>query len=172
MNLLRAQILAAKVVAKLAPLCARIEIAGSIRRQRPWVNDIDLVLLPQPGQREVIQFKLRAGCAAVSEGDQNAIYRMPCGKPGEEIQLDLFFARPRVEDLLGCTPGNFGSLLVCRTGSKEHNIFLVEHAKRQGLVWKPYSGVFRDGECLAGEEEAAIFAALGLDFIPPEKRER
>ena len=171
MNLIRAQQLAEAIVAKLAPHCLRIEIAGSIRRRRAHVNDIDLVLLPRPGEREAILYRIRGACPVVTEGEQNCIYRMPL-KPGEEFQLDLFFARPPVADLLGSTPGNFGTLLLCRTGSKEHNIHLVQHAKQQGLLWRPYAGVFRGEDCLAAEDEAGIFTALGLDFIPPEQRER
>lgn len=175
MNLDRAEALATRVKARLAPHCERIEIAGSIRRRREWVNDIDLVILPRAGERETIQAQIRSGCGVEVEGPQNCIYRMP-PKPNsggyEWIQLDIFFARPAQQDLLGSTPGNFGTLLVCRTGSKEHNIWLVEHAKRQGLLWKPYAGVFDGDRCLASEEEADIFATLDLPFIPPLKRER
>lgn len=54
-----------------------------------------------------------------------------------------------------------------------HNIYLVEHAERQGLRWNPYWGVFDgSGRCLASADEEAIFKALGLNFIPLEKRER
>jgi DNA polymerase (family 10) len=173
MNLDRAKSLADRVKSRLAPHCERIEIAGSIRRLRDWVNDIDLVILPKPGERETIQAQIRSGCGVEVEGEQNCIYRMPLPSGGLEwIQLDIFFARPAQQDLLGYTPGNFGTLLVCRTGSKEHNIYLVEHAKRQGLVWRPYAGVFAGDRCLAGESENEVFTALGLEWIAPVDRER
>lgn len=165
-------ILADKIIAALRPLCERIEVAGSIRRRRPEVNDIDLVLLPRPGQTETIKDRCRARCHQVTDGPQNAIFRLqlPDLTP---LQLDLFFATPPSRDLLTATPGNFGTLLLCRTGSKEHNIFLVEHAKRLGLIWKPYAGIFdAAGRCLAAELEAEIFTALDLSWIPPEQRER
>lgn len=88
-------------------------------------------------------------------------------------QLDVFYARPAETDLLSRKPGNFGSMMVCRTGSKGHNIYLVQHAKRIGLKWSPYDGVFNEaGQCLGNESEEDVFAALGLEWIAPERRER
>lgn len=168
MNLARAALIATKIAASLAPLCEKIEIAGSIRRARPLCGDIDLVILPRPGEQAAIKARCKQKCAVVIDGPQNCIYRM-----GDDTQIDIFFARHPVKELLQTIPGNFGSLLLCRTGSKEHNIYLVEHAKRRGLQWKPYEGVFdEDGYCLASETEESIFDALNLGFVPPERRER
>lgn len=172
MNLSRALKIAEQIEGTLLPWAERIAIAGSIRRRRPSPNDIDLVILPKPGKLGMIKGRCMQNCAVVTDGEQNAIYRLRLPDQSE-IQLDLFFARPPARDLLTSTPGNFGSLLVCRTGSKEHNIFLVEHAKRMSLIWKPYAGVFNAaGECLAAESEEQIFQALDLAFIAPERRER
>lgn len=164
--------MAEKIKAELAPMCDLIEIAGSIRRQRAEVGDIDLVVLPRAGQLGAIKDRCRRSCRVITDGEQNFICNLRLA-PGREFQLDIFFARPAVKDLLQTVPGNFGSLLLCRTGSKEHNIFMVEHAKRLGLVWRPYAGVFDgDGYCLAAESEPEIFKALDLEFVPPERRER
>lgn len=171
MNLARARNIADKIVMELSPLCERIALAGSIRRARPWVNDIDLVIRPRPGQLQAIKERCAQRCAVVTDGQQNCIYRLRLSDQ-TELQLDIFFARPAARDLLTATPGNFGSLLLCRTGSKEHNIFLVEHAKRLGRVWQPYAGVFAGEECLAADDEGEIFTALDLEFIRPEDRER
>lgn len=168
----RALKMAEKIEGELLPFCERTAIAGSIRRRRPHVNDIDLVLLPKPGKLGSIKGRCMMRGHVVTDGDQNAIYRYRLAD-ATELQLDIFFARPAASDLLTATPGNFGSLLLFRTGSKEHNIFLVEHAKRMGLVWKPYAGVFTiDGQCLAAESEDEIFKALDLAWIKPEARER
>lgn len=172
MKLERATVIAHKIVAALQPLCERIEIAGSVRRARPEVNDIDLVLLPRPGQTAAIKARCRERCAQVSDGDQNSIFRLQLPDL-TQLQIDLFFARPASADLFDTTPGNFGSILLCRTGSKEHNIWIVEHAKRLALEWSPYRGVVdAAGRVIASETEAEIFRALDLNFIPPEGRER
>jgi len=160
--------LAAACLDQLAPYCEQIEIAGSIRRRRHWCNDVDLACLLKEGRRPALIDRLRQRCQIVTEGAENLIVKLPCGN-----QLDLFLARPPYRDLLDSRPTNFGSIFLCRTGSREHNIFLVEHAKTLGLVWKPYQGVFdADGYCLASATEADIFKALDLPFIPPEQRER
>mgnify|MGYP001488384665 CR=1 FL=1 len=172
MQLKRALSIGQSVVAALAPHCERIEIAGSIRRQRPEVGDLDLVILPQPGKLDSIKARCAQRCARVTDGGQNCIFRMQL-QDLTQFQIDLFFARPATRDLLQSVPGNFGTLLLCRTGSKEHNIWLVEHAKRLGLTWNPYRGVIdAEGYVLASESEEEIFKALDLEFVPPEKRER
>lgn len=172
MQLKRARVIAEQIVERLDFYCERIEIAGSIRRQRPQVNDIDLVILPKPGHLLAIKERCAVSCARITDGDQNAIFRLNLNAI-ESIQLDLFFAHPAASDLLTSTPGSFGSLLLCRTGSKEHNIWLVEHAKRVGRKWNPYHGVYAaDGQLIASESEEDIFRALDLEFMPPERRER
>ena len=172
MNLKRAMAIGESVMNALAPHCEQIEIAGSIRRQRAEVGDLDLVILPKPGKLDIIKARCAQRCARVTDGGQNCIYRMQLPDL-TQFQIDLFFARPANRDLLQYVPSTFGTLLLCRTGSKEHNIWLVEHAKRLGLTWNPYRGVIdAEGYVLASESEEEIFKALALEFVPPEKRER
>lgn len=172
MKLARAIVIGLKIQEQLAPLCERIEIAGSIRRVRPEVGDLDLVILPKAGQLAAIKARCQQKCEAIRDGEQNCIYRV--GLSDQTLfQIDIFFARPAISDLLQTVPGNFGTLLLCRTGSKDHNIYLVEHAKRLGLRWNPYRGVIdAQGKVLASESEEKIFKALDLPWIKPEDRER
>ena len=160
--------IADRIKAELAPFCERIEIAGSIRRGRAEVNDVDFVILPKPGQMAAIKARCEKKCAVVKDGEQNYIVRLPTG-----FQVDIFFARPAVKDLLQTVPGNWGTLLLCRTGSTAHNIFLVAHAKSRGFTWNPYKGVL-DGEgfVIASESEEEIFDMLALAWVPPAERER
>jgi DNA polymerase (family X) len=151
--------------------CTIIEVAGSIRRLRPFVNDVDFVILPKS---LVHQLELQERCSktwgVVRSGEQNCIYEVPL--TDGLLQVDIFFARLPSQDLFSITPTNFGSLLVCRTGSREHNIYLVEHAKRQGLKWDPYAGVFDGERLIASATEVEVFRALGLEMVMPERRER
>ena len=163
----KADAAANQILGVLKPYCELVSIAGSIRRRRPWVNDIDIVLLPKRGSDLPLRNRVKRSTTVLREGDQLLSVRLNNG-----VQLDLFLADQKTVDLFAPTPTNFGSLLLCRTGSKEHNIFLVEHAKKIGLVWNPHHGVFRDGELIASETEQAVFQALQLPFIEPEKRER
>ena len=170
--LAQADQIAEKVLSALTEFCDRIEIAGSVRRRRPFVNDLDFVAIVKPGKLAAFKARCTLNGHAVTDGEMNYIVRLGTAlKPG--VQLDFFLARPDTRDLISHTPTNYGSLLLCRTGSAAHNIYLVEHAKTLGLRWNPYYGVYDGrGKCLASAEEADIFRALQLDFIPPEKRER
>ena len=166
----KADRLAAKIVKELAPFCDQIEVAGSIRRRRPFVNDIDLVVLPKRGQEEKLRERCRLNATVIRTGPQMMELRLGLGIT-QSYQVDLWIAHPPAEDLLAKAPTNFGSLLLCRTGSKEHNIWLVTHAKLKGLKWNPHHGVFSGDHLIASATEAEIFAALDLPFIKPEERE-
>lgn len=197
MNLVTATHYAEKCFAWLLPYCQKqhlngsIAVAGSVRRRRPACNDVDLVCIPERiEERDMLGAVIRSenllvkflqeyvakssGARFLSGGERHDGKLMSIQLP--KCQLDVFFAEPE----------NFGSRLLCRTGSKEHNIYIVEHAKRRGDCWKPYEGVFTGGEwrksngqdvyvggrCIAGATEAEIFTALDLPFIEPERRER
>jgi DNA polymerase (family X) len=190
MKLHYAMSLAEAVQNQLGPYCHKLEIAGSIRRARPEVNDVDLVALPKAGQVEALKARCRQRCRVIRDGGQNFIVAM---KPGaafglgqhDEFQLDIFIARPSETDLLSQRPGNFGSLLLCRTGSREHNILLCQNAKKADMKWHPYEGLlaggewdfegqdaaYRGGTVIASETEEEIFEALGMKWVAPRFRE-
>lgn len=164
MKLAAAQLLAEKIVAELSPYCEQIEIAGSIRRRRPEVNDIDLVVLP----RDLVGLKgrclQRATCLV--HGAQNFSVALANG-----VKVDLWLAQPDSHDLFDQFPGNWGTLLLCRTGSKEHNIHIAKTALAQGLAWDPYRGLKCGSRIVACRTEEDIFTALKMPFIKPEDRE-
>lgn len=184
--------LAEKIVGELAPYCERIAIAGSLRRERPVVNDIDLVVLLKEGLDADFRARMQRRCRLKMSGPQCLVADLPlrhpapavAGEPGEvKVQIDVWFATGSRRDLLDTSPGNWGSLLLCRTGSKEHNIFLCERARQRGLKWNPHFGLFGPpgwpevtssarSVCLASETEDAIFDALDLPVIPASQRER
>jgi DNA polymerase (family 10) len=165
MDLTIAEIRAKTIVDQLAPFCSRIEIAGSIRRRQPQVGDIDLVIEPLPGKRRYIRERcLSWRPQLLQDGQINLVFSL------KETQVDIFFSDEPGADLFS-EPTNFGSLLVCRTGSKEFNVALCDRAKDRGLHWNPYRGVIEHGRVIACATEEAVFKALGLAWIKPEDRE-
>jgi len=174
MKLALAQTHAKKIAEWLQPHCERIEIAGSIRRERPECADVDLVCIPKITEErdmlgEVIhrrnhihhQLVLHAlddKCRIVSggerEGKQMIVELKSC-------QLDLWFADTE----------NFGTRLLCRTGSKEHNTLLALRAQDLGGSWNPYEGLTLKGELLPAGIESDIYHALKMPFIKPKNRE-
>ncbi|MGV3756987.1 MAG: hypothetical protein ACO1QS_16520 [Verrucomicrobiota bacterium] len=125
--------MAGKIVEKLASFCDQIAVAGSIRRGKAVVNDIDIVCLPRIGQEERFRERCLQRARVVTNAPQTIVVVLE-----NKVQVDLWIATPASKELFEEKPGNFGSLLLMRTGSREHNIHLVKHAKGMGLTWNPY----------------------------------
>jgi DNA polymerase (family 10) len=143
------------VVRHLTPFCERIEIAGSLRRRRSVVHDIDIVAQPYEGQGLAMQMAL-----GLAEEARFAPKIWSLKVSG--ISVDLYLAGPE----------QFATLLLVRTGSASHNIKLASRARAMGLALKASGdGIFRDEERVAWESEEALFRALGMEYIEPEARE-
>ena len=154
------------VVAVLGPYCAKIAIAGSIRRCCEHVGDVDVVCMVHPGQDSALRSRARLRSSVVTEGRDSLVLRLPSG-----VQVDLWFAQPDTRDLLSSTPSTWGTVLLCRTGSREHNIRLCQRAQAMGLRWDPIRGVFRGDQHVASATEDDVFAAIGLRHIPAALRD-
>ena len=162
----RARAYAEKIVDELGQYCSRIVVAGSIRRKRPICHDIDIVCIPSDRaalRARVLQSAQLEQCC----GEQ--VFRVTL-KSG--VQLDIYFAHADESDMFKVVaPCNWGTLLLCRTGSKEHNIKLVQRAAGLGYRWEPHKGVFNGaGDCLASATEEDVFKVLEMEFVEPEER--
>jgi len=136
----------------------QIEAAGSLRRMRETVKDIDILVTSKTPARVMDVFVGLPNVAEVSaHGETKSSVRLR-----ENIAVDL-----RVVE-----PGCFGAALQYFTGSKQHNIRVRELAQRKGLKVSEY-GVFNEktNRRVAGKTEAEVYQAVGLPFIPPELRE-
>ena len=139
------------------PGVSRAEAAGSLRRRRETVGDIDLLVAATDAAPVVRAFTGLAGVAEVlAEGPTRAAVRLRSG-----IHADL-----RV-----LAPDSFGAALHYFTGSKAHNIAIRTRAVKRGLKISEYGVFDRRGRRLGGETEEQVFRAVGLPFIPPELRE-
>lgn len=140
------------------PAVERAEIAGSLRRWRETIGDLDLVAAVKSADREAV-----ADHFEKSEGVQRVVNR-------GETKVTLALGGGFQADLRMVEPGEFASALLHFTGSKEHNVELRTRAKREGLTLNEY-GLFRGERRLAAEDEAGLYRRLGLAWIPPEMRE-
>jgi DNA polymerase (family 10) len=130
--------------------------AGSLRRMRDTVGDLDLLVTSQRGSPVMERFTAGADVRRVlSRGRTRASVVLRNG-----LQVDL----------RAVAPASFGAALLYFTGSKAHNIALRKLAQDAGLKLNEY-GVYRGDERIAGETEASVYQALGLPFIEPELRE-
>jgi hypothetical protein len=153
-----AKLIAERVKATLSPHCERVEIAGSIRRGKATVHDIDLVMIPKPGEDLVLN-SLLCGIGTI-EVDGPRLKRLRL--PKENISVDIYIA----------TPATWATLLLIRTGSAESNVRLSSLAKRKGWHLKASGeGLFdEDGNRIAGDTEESIFEALGVQYQQPNER--
>ena len=164
MELNRAREIAEELKSLLEPYCERIVIAGSIRRRKPFVNDVDIVLIPS-NQGQLLYQLQQLGW--IKSGKEKLIRVEPC-KYG--IPLDIYVA----------TPETWATLLLIRTGSKGHNIWLCNRAKGRGMkLHASGSGLFRIEAqgCegvevrVAGDTEESIIQALGVPYKEPWERD-
>jgi DNA polymerase (family 10) len=134
----------------------QVDIAGSYRRCKETVGDIDILVTAMSSEAVMQRFTgYDEVQQVISQGGTRATVMLRSG-----LQVDL-----RVVGVEA-----YGAALVYFTGSKAHNIALRKRAQRRGLKLNEY-GVFRGKERLAGETEESVYAAFGLPWIPPELRE-
>jgi DNA polymerase (family 10) len=134
----------------------QIEAAGSIRRMKETIGDID-ILAASKGPAAVMKAftSLPVVKEVLATGETRASILTK-----DNLQIDL-----RVVD-----PSSWGAALQYFTGSKAHNIKLREMAGKLNLKINEY-GVFKGDKKIAGAKEDEIYSILGLQYIPPELRE-
>ena len=138
------------------PGVLQVTVAGSFRRMRETVGDLDILVAAAPGSPVMQRFTSYDEVAEVfSAGETRASVLLKCG-----MQVDL---RAVAQE-------SYGAALHYFTGSKAHNIAIRRSAQQLGLKINEY-GVFRGQKRIAGDSEESVFRAVGLPFIPPELRE-
>lgn len=134
----------------------QVEIAGSFRRRRDTIGDLDLVVCCGASEAIMDTFVSQPQVAEVlGRGPTKSSVRLANG-----LQVDL---RVVPED-------SFGAALLYFTGSKAHNIELRRIAIDQGMSLNEY-GLTRGETRVAGRTEEEVYRALGLAWVPPELRE-
>jgi len=135
---------------------AEVTVAGSYRRRRDTIGDLDILASATKGARVMAAFVGYEDVAeVVSQGSTRSTVRLRNG-----VQVDLRVV-PRV---------SYGAALHYFTGSKAHNIALRTLAMKRKLKINEY-GVFRGEKRIAGRTEQEVFKSVGLPLIPPELRE-
>ena len=138
--------------------------AGSLRRGRETVGDLDILVTGSAcgddGEREKLIehiIKLPGLMEIIARGENKVSFRLRGG-----MQVDVRFLPPE----------SFGAAMQYFTGSKGHNVALRQRALKMGYTLNEYSlAKLDDQQVVAGKSEEEIYAALKLDYIPPEMRE-
>src|SRR5213592_3425367 len=134
----------------------QIEVAGSYRRRRETIGDLDILVTSGDSARVMDRFVTYGEVTeVVSKGETRSTVKLRGG-----LQVDLRAVEPAA----------YGAALLYFTGSKAHNIELRTIAQEQSYKLNEY-GLFKGTRRVAGKTEAEIYAKLGLDLMPPELRE-
>ena len=144
---------------KKSALVGRVSAAGSLRRMKETVGDIDILATGKKGA-EIIRYFTRfpQTSRVLAEGGTKG--SIVVKTETVERQVDL-----RIVD-----ESEYGAALLYFTGSKAHNIKLRGLAKDRGYKISEY-GIFRGEKRVAGREEEDVYKVLGMPWIPPEMRE-
>jgi len=165
-----AMTLASRMIDLLSPHCLRVEIAGSLRRKKPLVNDIEIVLIPAPlcdlfgveiyGAARIEAALRDDGFKLIKNGAHYKQARLPGGK----IAFDLFLT----------TPECWGVIYTILTGSADFSHRLVTPRRLGGLLPSDLrikgGRIWRGDTALDTPEEADVFRVCGIDWVEPDKR--
>lgn len=141
---------------KKLPEVKKISLAGSLRRMKETIGDVDILALSADPEK-VMDFFV---------AQKEVIKVWGKGKTKSSIRLKYGFD----VDLRIVPEKSYGAALQYFTGSKEHNIVLRRLAIEKGLKLNEY-GIFRGRRMIETRDEADIYRVLGLCYMPPEVRE-
>ena len=137
---------------KLARWSSKIEIAGSIRREKPDPRDVDIVLIPN-SKNAVLDYVSKQKKGKIGQGEKLVSYNT------DGVEVDLYFA----------TKDNWGAMLLFLTGPQKYNIGLRMVAKNKGLLLNQY-GLWNGKRLIASKTEEDIYRKLGKEWKSPELR--
>lgn len=165
---------------ELEPYCERLVVAGSLRRMREDVGDVEILFIPRMERHQVDLLKWamisladvrigrllangtitqrRSKIGTVAWGDKNKLAVHRSGIP-----VDLF----------ATTQAAWFNYLVCRTGPAAQNVRIAAAAKAMGFAWHPYRAGFTHlvtGAPVPMESEEAVFEFVGLPYLEPKDR--
>jgi DNA polymerase/3'-5' exonuclease PolX len=181
MEWVKAHKIAKEIVEYLMAYCDRIEIAGSVRRHKPEVGDIEIVIKPKMilnpqsvlfGEARLTDFTetgiknaMDSGILAIHPKDKKMGEKYKkMWSPKGQVQVDLFIVRP---------PATWGVIFTLRTGPADFNKRIVTECRDHGIkvedgqVWKYLDGQWK---VLPTPEEKDFFLALGIPWQEPEDR--
>ena len=169
---------AQELISELSSVCEKLEIAGSLRRHRPYVGDIDLVALPKRLEvpdatslgapvsvnllEVVIQQLAQRNWLSIGTKASTCISCLR-SFDSETIPVDIYMA----------TEETWATMLLIRTGSRHHNVVLACHALERKLHLRSNgSGLFgQGGKQIPVHTEEDIFIKLGIPYRTPTERE-
>lgn len=178
----QAYAVAATIAQALRPVCARAVIAGSLRRHKPAVGDVEILYVPimqeEPDPSNMFATRLVSLADGCIEGlERSSVLKRRLNSLGHETfgpknKLMQHVGTGIPVDLFAATEENWFNYLVCRTGPAELNARIATLAQGKGWKWNPYGPGF---SCLNSKlhlvrTEQDVFDFVGLPYREPARR--
>ncbi len=176
---------AAALLRHLRKFCVRCKVAGSVRRKKPEVSDIEIVYVPKEERKEISD-QLFPHSQTVNLMDEEisklvaaGLLRLRLNKHGRPIgagrrnKFLVHVASGMPLDFFSCPLENWCNVLTCRTGSAESNERISNAALAGGYHWRtggPGFEAMSDGGIIPVYSEEEVFAFVGLEYLRPELR--
>ncbi len=174
---------AKELVQALTPVTERLVVAGSLRRMKSDVGDVEMLYIPRLENRpvpgtlwdrrdydlatlEILELETRGVLRRRETATGSAIF-------GDRNKFMVHAASGIPVDFFSTTAACWWNYLVCRTGSAHNNAIIAAAAKIRGLRWNPYGPGFTKldtGEIIAVRSEEDVYRIAGVDFLPPSQR--
>ncbi len=174
---------AQEIVGALTPVCERVIVAGSLRRGKQWVGDVEILFIgktltrPKNGDFFENETVCLAQLAIADLLAANILAKRPNKIGGftwgDQNKLALHTRSGVPVDLFQTTEASWFNYLVCRTGSAAHNVTIATRAKQLGWSWNPYGSGFTNEAGTASHDvvsEADLFTFLDMQFKDPKDR--
>ena len=165
-----ADTIASETIAKLLPYCNRISVAGSIRRRKPEIGDIELVATPRAYDVDMFGATLESHSLDHVNWDGIGEYlygghKLKKIRLNQGVDLDLFIVTP---------PAQWGTIFLIRTGPDTFSHKYVTPRKEGGLLPSIYrhkeGAIWSHNHVIETPEEIDVFNLIGLPYIEPERR--
>lgn len=167
------------LVTVLEPFCERIVIAGSLRRQKPDVGDIELLMIGKTATRQVDLLSTEEYDISAAEIERLVGQGILSKRPnkngiftwGKENKLAIHVKTGIPVDLFATDLARWWNALVVRTGPKDSNLLITTTAQRKGYRFEAYGSGFltRDGYHTTTSERD-VFEFIGLPYLEPKDR--
>lgn len=174
--------IAEEICGHIAPVSERIVVAGSMRRNKPFCSDVEILYISKTEVRQdpldmFARITVNLADEAIAALEKSGVLERRRNVNGSEMygpknKLMLHRASGIPVDFFASTPENWWNYLVCRTGPADSNTRICMAAQDRGWKWSPYSAGFKDrhGEIIAVTSEREVFELVGLKYNEPEAR--
>lgn len=169
------------IMFNLSPACERIEIVGSLRRDKQIVSDVELLYIPKRAERDVhgdmfATKEISLADEVIGDLEKKGVLRRRLNALNHETYGPLNKLMVHVDtgvhvDLFATSIENWWVSLVIRTGSRETNLRLTTGAQKLGRRLQAYgAGVLENGHVIPANNEQDLFKLCGVPYLEPKDR--